>query len=1401
MQKNSFPRMSRNPEVETENDRTAYVRAWIARRVKTGKKAGAGLVGAILTLPALAAAQVREGVVNATDIEGVTDVEVMPDGSAQLEMGNGVTISVPAEDVQVAANGQILVSERLVDIAAEVMAAGGGGAGIGGAALAGGLGVAGAAALAGGGDGDGSTPPPTINAQVLSAGGGLNNENTGVDLPDGTETVEVTVTDEDGNETTTTVTADEEGGWTLPEPVEGFPEGEVEVTVRSLDGDGEEIDTESQDVIIDTVPPEIAITDTGVGADGVLNIAEQDAGITVSGTTDAEDGQTVTVTLSTAAGDVVETTATANGGQWSVDIAGGDLAGIADGETVDVEATVEDAAGNPADSPATASFDADLAGPEITIDPISGDDQIGLIDAGDTDGLVVTGTTTAEVGQDVTLTLNGQDYTGAVVSNGLSGGRSAWEVTVPQSALQALQDAAGADELLENVPVSATVSDAAGNPAPTPATTTIDADFSGPSIAIDPITGDNVINSAEAESDVTISGTTNNVGGGQTVSVTVDGTDLADVQTDQDGNWTATLPQADADALTDGVSVDVTAEVTDPDGLPASTTVQLAADFTAPTVAINTVSGDDVINAQEGDQPLSISGTSSGAAEGQMVTLGLPGQPDQMASVDADGTWSLVLSAEQTGLLVSGQDGTTLDITANLSDAAGNPAPEATRTVDVDLSGPDITIDTVEAGGSDLGSFMNIAESGEDLTIGGTTTGAEANQQVTVAVGGETYTTQTDGTNWSLTIANDDLPDLTDGAETEITADVSDAAGNPAPTAETGFTVDLSPPGITIDTVEAGTDALGPVMNIAESNEDLTIGGTTSGVGAGQQVTVNVAGQDFTTTTDGSAWSLTIANDNLPSLADEATVDITASVIDAAENPEAEATTSFDTDLTAPNIDIDSVSAGGTLTVDELADGLTVTGTASPETTGNNVTVTIDGNDFTGAVQQDDGSWTVALDEAQLTGLNLADETNFDLTAAVSDDAGNPSAPATQTLTTDFQPIVTIDPIGDDGAVDLSDPGTPQITGTALGTDGTVTVAATDPGGEILNETANVDPDGTWTLDVPQATIDALDAGESITVTANATNAAGRAAPEASAEVDVYLASTYAYTGTEMTGNTLTVTGTGLENLDVSNGIEVQTTISFDTAQATYVEGSENALLGFAIANSTNAASGDVEIGVIDTNSPTLPADIYEFQMTDQGTGPITLDFVDAAQGGPTELQIGTANADTLTSGNTDSVLQGKGGDDTLDVSDTGANVVLFQPDQAANGTDTVTGFTTGDTFQADVIAFVGQADLRGAGDTVEALSDGEALGADTGFVIFTTELGDTAAGTLESAFEGLTGEAAGDTVYFLAGDGNDAALVRADVNGNDDASVEVMAEFQGIGDLAALNTDNVVLPDPVMNG
>lgn len=174
-------------------------------------------------------------------------------------------------------------------------------------------------------------------------------------------------------------------------------------------------------MIIDTIPPVVAI-DGPIAGDDVINAAEQDAALTVSGTTDAEDGQEVTVTVNG-----VEYTATAAGGAWSVEVPAADLAGLGDGDTVAVTADVADA-GNPA-AQASASVDTDFSA-GIAIDAI-GD----LNAASRLDDFEITGTSTGvEAGQTVTVTFNGTDYTGDVQGDGT------WSVTVPQADMAAIGD-------------------------------------------------------------------------------------------------------------------------------------------------------------------------------------------------------------------------------------------------------------------------------------------------------------------------------------------------------------------------------------------------------------------------------------------------------------------------------------------------------------------------------------------------------------------------------------------------------------------------------------------------------------------------------------------------------------------------------------------------------------------------------------------------------------------------------------------------------------------------------------------------------------------------------------------------------------------------------------------------
>ncbi|MBW4790671.1 Ig-like domain-containing protein, partial [Alcaligenes faecalis subsp. faecalis] len=127
--------------------------------------------------------------------------------------------------------------------------------------------------------------------------------------------------------------------------------------------------------------------------------------------------------------------------------------------------------------------------------------------------VTITGTVGKDVkaGDTVTVTVNGKDYTTTVNADGKT-----WNVDVPGTELA--QDS--------NVHAKVETEDAAGNPASAEADRGygVDTDLPEAAITIDTIAGDDVINKAESESDVTITGTVGkDVKAGDTVTVTVNG--------------------------------------------------------------------------------------------------------------------------------------------------------------------------------------------------------------------------------------------------------------------------------------------------------------------------------------------------------------------------------------------------------------------------------------------------------------------------------------------------------------------------------------------------------------------------------------------------------------------------------------------------------------------------------------------------------------------------------------------------------------------------------------------------------------------------------------------------------------------------------------------------------------
>ncbi len=273
-----------------------------------------------------------------------------------------------------------------------------------------------------------------------------------------------------------------------------------------------------------------------------------------------------------------------------------------------------------------------------------------------------------------------------------------------------------------------------------------------------------------------------------------------------------------------------------------------------------------------------------------------------------------------------------------------------------------------------------------------------------------------------MTVPSSDLSLLSDNGTVTVTADISDAAGNPSVQATSSFDTDFTAPSITISALSDGA-----IMNAAEQSTDLTVSGT-SDAPDGTTVTVQIARADGTVDVSGTAtvtgggWNYTAASLDLAGLQDNESYSVTASVADAAGNSSS-ASDGFTTDFSAPSITLDPVPTGAVLDVIERNSDLAVSGTTTAED-GQTVSVTLGGQTFTAVVSS--GTWSATVLSGDLAAL--ADGTAFTLTAMVDDAAGNSAPAATTTLTTDFRPVLTLNDVGTNGAVSLSDAQNSRLT-------------------------------------------------------------------------------------------------------------------------------------------------------------------------------------------------------------------------------------------------------------------------------------------------------------------------------------------------------------------------------------
>ena len=937
-------------------------------------------------------------------------------------------------------------------------------------------------------------------------------------------TVTLTITDSAGNTQTVTAIVQADGTYSADVPAE-LAEGEFTVNASVTDeaGNTATADTTGE---IDTTSPTITINAPG---------SDNDTTPTLSGTTDATPGSTVTLTITDSAGNTqTVTTIVQADGTYSVDVP----AELAEGEFT-VNASVTDEAGNTATTDTTGVID--TTAPSITIDTIA---------TGNDTTPTLSGTTDATPGSTVTLTITDsagvtQTVTATVQADGT------YSVDVPA-------------ELAEGeFTVNASVTDEAGNTATTD--TAGEIDTTAPSITIDTIATGN-------DTTPTLSGTTD-AAPGSTVTLTI--TDSAGVtQTvtaivQADGTYSVEVPAE----LAEG-EFTVNASVTDEAGNTANADAQGAIDVTAPTISLN----DPGIN---GDATPTLSGLTD-AVPGSTITLTVTDSAGVTqtftTTVLADGTFTV----EVPNAVAEG----TYSVTAEVTDGAGNTA-QATASGDYDSTSPSTTVNQPAPTNDTTPNVSGETDAppGSEVVI--VVTDSEGNEQTIVTTVGA------DGT------FNEDVPAELSEGEYTVDVTVTTPAGNSSITTVTGE-IDTTAPIIILDPIGSTNDDT-PVIN----------GDTDAEPGA--IVTLDIVHSDGTTQTitaivqeDGSFSA------EVPQALANGDFTVTATVSDVAGNT---ASTSIDAVINTqgPNVVIET---GSPTNGSEGIGG-------SSDAPNSEVVVVIsdsDGNSqtITGTTDEN-GNFNVAFPPG-------SEEGEYEIEVTVTDENGNSSTATATTVLDTTPPIVNIDP-----QTDTNDT-TPTISGnTDLPAGSEVAITVTDSQGNTQTVTAVVDENGNFSADVVEAlaegnyevSVEATDAaGNTTTAVDNSGNIDTTApalsldpqtdgsdtTPTISGSTDLPPGSTVTIAVTDSAGNTQTIDAIVDENGDFSVDVQTPLTEGEYTVEASATDEAGN--------TTTVTENG----GNIDTQAPTI-------SLEPLGTGNDTTPSIS----GSTNLEAGSTVTLTVT--------------------------------------------------------------------------------------------------------------------------------------------------------------------------
>lgn len=638
---------------------------------------------------------------------------------------------------------------------------------------------------------------------------------------------------------------------------------------------------------------------TAIGT--TINGAEAAGTIVLKGT--AEAGSTVQVSWDGVSAAPALADAS---GVWSVSFSSSQIP--ADAPTTQISVTATDAAGNTSAAALLSPIVIDRVVAQPTLATVANDNTINASEAA---ALVLGGTT--EPGSVLTLVWNGVTYNTGIGANEIQvDAAGLWSLAVPAA----------------NVPSGTGTSiltlsalDAAGNSS-TALIQSIAHDTVAPTVSVSDNLAGTANNATGAiaytvqfseavstleTSDFSISnGTISGISGsGSTYTVTV--TPAAGVA---GGSIDVSLK---ADAIQDAAG----------NGNATVTNSSQAIDTLAPTgLSLNSVAGDDVVNASEKAAGFSIGGA---VEAGSTVTV-LWGNQTRTAIVTGS-TWTLAYASNQIPA-----DGAAL-ITVTARDAAGN-ASSLSRTITVDTVAPTATVSSLSLS-NDSSSSIGVTNTDfvtnvASQTISGTLSAAVAPSDVVEISldGGSNWLTASTPSSTSFSLSG---ASLLSGTNT-LQVRVRDAAGNSGALRRQSYTLDQSAtyPATGITASTGGVTAAGLTLSAdtgSSSSDRLT--NTALQTFSGNLINAMLAGERVQFSLDGLSWGPATTSTNKSSFSFSASLSEGANTvqvrhIDAAGNISAPYSASVTLDRTAAAVQpvlIPDASTGSY----KLGDVITVT--------------------------------------------------------------------------------------------------------------------------------------------------------------------------------------------------------------------------------------------------------------------------------------------------------------------------------------------------------------------------------------------------------------------------------------------------------------------------------------------